>query len=438
MSQQPLNLQRSFRIVRRHLRVFWAFVGIGLLVGVVYTVAAGPSLSATALVVLPQVATQTAEAQAETGVASSDVIDTEVLIADSDPVLTKALPHVSPAMSLSTLQKRVQVTDLTESVVSITANGSSAAQAETTANAVASSYMAYITSSSSPVGPVEAKLLESAGTATGPSLPERLAIDGLLGVIAGVLVGFVVALAVGRREARIKERDRMANSIGVPVIGSFPASRPADSAGWTRLIAEYEPDADHAQQLRAVLKRIGVSSATPDDGDEQGAACSVTVLSLTSDPAALAVGPQLASFAASEGIPTALIIGPQPDHAGAKALRSAGTATPIPEGRRRLRIVVADDGDVSVPGAARLVVVVAATDPKAPRIRDAVATTAAALAVSPGVVTPKQLSQAASAATGDGRELIGIVVADPAPGDETTGRNPRLGEPMRHPQPTRV
>ena len=40
---------------------------------------------------------------------------------------------------------------------------------------------------------------------------------------------------------------------------------------------------------------------------------SVAVLSLSSDPGAFALGPQLAVFAASLGIPTALVIGPQQD-----------------------------------------------------------------------------------------------------------------------------
>ena len=58
MSQQPLDFQRSFRIVRRHLKLFWTFIVLGLLIGVGYAVLAPPTLSSTALVVLPQVASQ--------------------------------------------------------------------------------------------------------------------------------------------------------------------------------------------------------------------------------------------------------------------------------------------------------------------------------------------------------------------------------------------
>jgi capsular polysaccharide biosynthesis protein len=208
MSQQALDLKRSCRIVRGHLRLFGAFVVLGLAMGIAYPLVIPPTLQGTALVVLPQVAAQAAAAEAATG-APPDLIDTQVVIAGSDPVLSAALPHVSPAMSLPTLQGKVKVVSLTESIVSITASGSTPAQAETTANAVASSYIAYVSGRNSPIGYVEAKVLESAVTATGTTLTKRITIDGILGVLGGVLMGFVVALAVGRNDRRLKELDRM-------------------------------------------------------------------------------------------------------------------------------------------------------------------------------------------------------------------------------------
>ncbi|MGH3280472.1 MAG: Wzz/FepE/Etk N-terminal domain-containing protein [Trebonia sp.] len=438
MSQQALDFQRSFRIVRRHFRIFWSFVVLGLLIGVGYAVVKPPTLSGTALVVLPQVATRAAAAEAATGVASSDVIDTQVLIADSDPVLSAALPNVSPPMPVQTLKKTVHVTSLAGSVVSITATGSTADQAETTANAVADSYIAYVTGPSSPVGRVEAKVLESASNATGPTLLTRIAIDGGLGIVGGVIVGFVIALAVGRRDRRVSERDRMANSIGLPVLGSFPVAHPSDAAGWEGLLAGYQPDAVHAQRWRAMLKQLGVTDAARSDSDRGGTVASVTVLSFRSDGAALAVGPALASFAASEGIPTVLAIDPQQDGRAVEALRSAGTETPVPAQKSRLRVVVSDDGDASAPAADGLLVVVAVADASASRLPRAADTAAAVLAISPGAVTPRQLASAASKATVGGRAVLGIVVANPVPDDQTTGRNPRPGQPIFRPQPTRV
>lgn len=438
MSQQALDLQRSFRIVRRHFKLFWGFVVLGLLIGVGYAAVKPPELSGTALVVLPQIASQAAAAQNATGVASSDVIDTQVLVAGSDPVLSAALPHVSPPMSLQTLKKKVQVVSLAGSVVSITASGSTAAQAETTANAVAQSYISYVTGPRSAVGHLDAKFLESASNATGSTLSKRMAIDGALGLVGGVLVGFVVALAVGRRDRKLKERDRVANAMGIPVLGSFPVPRPSGAAGWSRLLEEHEASAVHAQSFRAILKRLDAIGRTQADAGAGGPVSSVTVLSFTSDVAALALGPRLASFAASEGTATTLIIGPQQNSKAMTALRSAGTQAPGPARQRQLRVVVSDDDDAADPGAARLVVVVVVIDPLAPRLPRVADTDATVLAVSAGIVTPRQLARAALVAATGGREALGILLANPVPGDQTTGRNPRLLQAMRRPQPTRV
>src|SRR6516225_6761807 len=81
-----------------------------------------------------------------------------------------------------------------------------------------------------------------------------------------------------------------------------------------------------------------------------GGGSSLIVLSLSSDPGALALGPQLAAFAASLGIPTALVIGPQQDANAVAALRAAcGSASmsarESPKGPGHLQFAVCDNGD---------------------------------------------------------------------------------------------
>ena len=63
----------------------------------------------------------------------------------------------------------------------------------------------------------------------------------------------------------------------------------------------------HAYWLSKLLRQFGVA----DSGRHER--LSVAVLSLASDPTALALGPQLAAFASARGIPTALVVGPQQD-----------------------------------------------------------------------------------------------------------------------------
>lgn len=67
-----------------------------------------------------------------------------------------------------------------------------------------------------------------------------------------------------------------------------------------------------------------------------------------------------------------------------------------------------------------------------------VRTATTVLGVSAGAATAEQLARAATAAAGDAREVVGILVADPDPDDHTTGRIPTLAPPARRPLPTRV
>ncbi len=60
-------------------------------------------------------------------------------------------------MSLPALRSRVQVKSLTSNLISISAQGKTAAQAEDIANAVADSYVAYVRTADSAAGTVQAR-----------------------------------------------------------------------------------------------------------------------------------------------------------------------------------------------------------------------------------------------------------------------------------------
>ena len=93
------------------------------------------------------------------------------------------------------------------------------------ANAVANSFVGY-----TGIGHVPAQVLQSATSASGTKLPERVAIYALLGALAGVLIGFVAVVAISRSDRRLVERDAIANSIAAPVLASVPVSHPTDAA----------------------------------------------------------------------------------------------------------------------------------------------------------------------------------------------------------------
>jgi capsular polysaccharide biosynthesis protein len=380
-------------------------------------------LTSAALVLLPQ---------------SVRSVATQVVVADSSAVLSAALPRISPPVPLETLDGEVQVKSVTSYVISFVAKGKDAARAEATANAVARSYVAYVTSPSSPVGHVSAQMLEPATSATGPSPLRGLLTYGIAGLLAGALIGIVGSLAISRNDRRLRERDEIASSIGIPVLASIPVAHPSDARGWATLLGNYKPAAVHAWRLRKALQQIGVPGESQSNG-RVGGISSLVVLSLSSDPKALAIGPQLAVFTASLGIPTALVIGPQQDKNATAALRTAGVAEQSESSRLSdyLRVTVSDYGDVGVqPG--ELAVIVTVVDSWTPQIPETIGATTTLLGVSVGAATADQLARVAVSASTDGREIVGILVADPDPSDHTTGYMPQIAQPIRRKVPTRL
>jgi capsular polysaccharide biosynthesis protein len=417
MSQQVLDLRRSLRTIRRYRILVAVIAGLGFLLGAVFTVLSPPMLSSQALVVLPP------------GIRDSS---TQVVIADSVPVVARAMRHVHPALPLETLVGRVHVTNPTPDLIQISAQAKTAAQAEQIANAVARSYISYTGSANTPGGQVLGRLLQPATTASGTPFPVSLAITGGLGLLAGLVAGSIAALGLGRGDRKLRERDQIAGAVGLPVLASVPVAHPSGPAGWRRLLDEYEPGAVEAWGMRKALHQLGMIDFKGADGPP-----SLTVLTLSSDYGALALGPQLAVYAASLGIPAALIVDSQPDVEAAATLRAAvGVASGRPSGPpdEPARVVLGEHSS----GRPRITIVVAALDSQTPLVADTMRTTATILGVSAGAATAEQLARLAVSAADDGRDLAGIVVANPDPDDRTSGRLPRLAEPVRRRLPSRL
>jgi capsular polysaccharide biosynthesis protein len=408
MSQQSLNVQQVVQLVRRHKILAAALTVAGLLAGAAYSVVYPPLVTSAALVVLPQ---------------NAPNIATEVVIADSQPILSSALPMIQPPMSLLTLEKQLSVLSPATGIISISAQGKSAAQAEGAANAVAKSYIAYVRNPDSPVGHVAAQLLQPATTTTGTGAPAQDAIDGGIGALVGLVAGVVTATVVGRRTRKLIALDDIANSIGVPVVTAVPVGHPRDAAGWERLLDGYQAGSVEAWWLRQALLEIGVAEPTENNRRTS----SVTVLSLAADRKALALGPQLAAFAASLGIPTALAISPQQDAAAAALYTACAAPKASSQRSRYLRTITVDSGRAVIPRDAQLVVVVMVAEGETPQIPESIPTAVTVLGVSSGAATPGQLARLAMAASTHGREIAGLFVADPDPADRTNGRFPRRG-----------
>ena len=441
MSEKALDLRGSVRIVRRHMKLVSAVTVLGLLAGGAYSTLRPPLVTSTVLIVLPQ-SSQAASAGAANSSGTSDPYTaTQAVIVRSIPVLSAALPSVRPVMSLDALSADIKVNSLTSYIISVSAQSKLAADAEATANAVAKSYVAYVNSPNSPIPQVSARILQPATSATGENKWLVLALIAFIGALAGALVGVIAALAISRRDQRLWKRDEIARSIGVPVLASFPVRHPRDAAGWTELLEDYEPAARDVWRMRQALRQLGMADTSMNNGilDHDGDGASLAVLSLSSDPGAIALGPQLAVLAAFLGIPTALIIGPQDDSATAATLRTACAMPPAQPTKRPSNFQVIADYDANYDGLkAALKVYVTVVDGQTPQLTQAMRESTLILGVSAGAATAEQIAQVAVNATAHGHGIAGILVADPDPADHTTGLVPQLAQPTRQGLPARL
>lgn len=397
--------------------VLAALLGLGL--ALAYSVLSPPMLTSTAQVeVIFPVSRSVAP------------IATQVLIAEGIDVLQAAGRSVQPPLPVSVMQQRIKVSELTPDVVGISASAQRASTAESLANAVAASYRAYISGHPQTAGgALSAQILEPASTTKG-SLTRARVQDGLLGAVLGLLAGLVAALLLTRSDKRLRRRDEIADAIGIPVLASVPVQRPSDAAGWTRLLDSYQPAVVDAWSLRKALRQLGLT----DFRGSGTADASLTVITLAGDKKALALGPQIAVFVASLGIPSALVVGPQQDpNATATLAAACGVTATRPAGRPFHMRLGAGSGRQPA-----LEVAVAVVDDRAPDVSAAPRTSVTVLGVSTGAATAEQLARVAVNAANDGREIAGIIVADPDPTDPTTGRLPQPERATHNRMPTRM
>jgi len=190
MSHGVVSPRGLMRKVRRRWAAVAATAALGLVGGAGYAALSPPLLASQAVVLLTQV---------PSGAAA------QAAVAHSDPVLSVARRGVSPAVSLPTLRSRVRVTTLTPRVLSIRAQGKTVAQAVSTANAVARSYIAYVRAPQGTSDQNPAYLLDMAEDATRTPLARRVAAVGGLGALIGALAGALGAVVVRRQASPLPE-----------------------------------------------------------------------------------------------------------------------------------------------------------------------------------------------------------------------------------------
>jgi capsular polysaccharide biosynthesis protein len=265
------------------------------------------------------------------------------------------------------------------------------------------------------------KVLERASSATN-SAAKSAALNVGGGILLGLILGASIVLARDGRDRRLRLRDDIARAAGAPIVAAIATRRVGDADEWIELFENYEASADEGWSLRRAVRSLLTADAEPPAG--------VTVVTMAGDTAAVAIGPQLAVFAAASGVRTLLVVtGRDPSVATLRqACRDAQLT--IQPARTNLWIKEAAPGEPVESDAAQLVVTVAVTE-RGTLDLDADRPSTVLLGVSAGEATPESIAAIAAAAAGVKRPLVGVIVANPEADDNTTGRIAEPSTPGR-------
>ena len=488
MSDPVTDLRWTAATLRRRSRALVAAALVGLVGGIVYVLISPPPLTSTTLVLLPT------PALAES---SSSDVDTQVRIALSTTVLDRAGKAVTPALSARSVEKKVKVSAPTNQLIQVDATSTNAAQAQTLSEAVADSYVGYVTNTAKEVtaaaladlsvrkdnlqnqvtqlqkeitaatkrqqaanpnsadGKDEAQLLArmhteqanlslqldkvqdkiatgtpaasvSAGTsvvqsateATGPSRLLRLLVWAPFCALLCAIVALAVVLATARRDPRVRLRDEIADAVGSPVLAAA-VSRPQRSvAGWSTLLETYEATPVESWAFRQLLRGLVAEDGNAESriGGKLSHPDSLTVVSLAGDSRGVALGPQLAAFAASQGITTHLVL--TAGHESVAALWAACAIEHDDAVRPGLYVGEVPDG-----AKIDMTVTLVVADRKQPELSDVPTSATTILSVASGTATEQELARVALAVDDATRRIDGILLADPDQTDRTSGRH---------------
>jgi capsular polysaccharide biosynthesis protein len=281
---------------------------------------------------------------------------------------------------------------------------------------------------------LDAIVLQKAASVTKPS-PIRFLELGAVGLGIGLLIGLVAAFVKGRKDTRLRMRDEIARATGVPVIGSVSSIRPNRSSDLLGVLEHFDPSVGDKASLRRLMDEMGVPRHFVHDGarvSQNGSSAhtegvDIWAFVLEGDDKAVSAAAGFPAFAASIGVPVALVVGGTNPSTHQLAIACAAR-DPLDPGGSRPNLLTYASVPSSPPAGVSLTVTLEVVNPLTLDVADIEApipsvdrVTTAILVVSAGFARSDELEVVALAAEHHGRPLAGVVVADPEPSDKTSG-----------------
>lgn len=255
------------------------------------------------------------------------------------------------------------------------------------------------------------EVIQRATTAT-PASAAALALPVVLGAIGGALLGSIIVLAWHRKDPRLRTRDALAATLGVPVLASLEVAPCRSPEEWSAFFETYEPSALERWRARTALREAGLATDPTSR---------LAVLTLAGDAPAVMLTARLAVAAAASGLKTTFGVVADGDHAA--TLRAVCRHYASERRAPRLGLRMGNGGSPSRRAAPELAITATVVDPSRPQpAPTAQPPTASMLSVSAGFASAEQLAAVAVAAADRGEPLSGVLVANPTPADHSVGR----------------
>lgn len=486
MGEQALDLRSGLAVLRRHRAVLAGAALLGVVAGGTYTVVRPPGFASTSMVLLPE-QPSTLQTPRDPG--------TEAKVAGSAAVLGPAGKRMHPARSAAQMAALVTASAASSTVVQFHSEAASPGVAQRLAQAAAESEVAYVKKASSAgisaqqedltkrlgdlngslttlagqiketthrrnlegpttaagradstalaqltaeqadvvlqrdqvkqqaqaaeagITPSTASIIEPAAAGRRPALLHRIGEYGAIGGVLALLAAILGLSLFARRDRRLRYRDQIADALGSTVVASVHTRQPRTVARWSDLLTGYDPNTSDAWALRQMLHQAGRR---------------LVLVSLSGDTGALAIGPQLASYAASTGIRVRLVLGQR--HDAAATLWASCHHGEETEPRAGLTIST-ETGDEP---RTTLTIFMMVVDRRRPELTTKPPDGHTLVTVSAGGATAEELARTAVTLDDAGLRIDGMVVANPDDLDPTTGRLPQRQRPAHVALPSRL
>jgi capsular polysaccharide biosynthesis protein len=285
-----------------------------------------------------------------------------------------------------------------------------------------------------------ARVIEQASPARRAGLALWFVGSAAVGLTVALILAALSVVLFARRDRKLTYRDEIADAVGSPVIASLRSQAPRTVAGWAALVEGYSPGTVDAWALRQALRQLVLDDGAQGSrrpgqaGTRFPHPTSIAVVSLSDDLRGLALGVQLASYAASAGIRTRLVAAGQ----GHESAAAPWAAFQVLRDRDEVRPNLNVDTEAATAADEEMTVFLAVLDRREPRLPPALASAVTVLAVAAGSATAEDLARAAVTADDAGSRIDGVAVADPDNLDRTTGRLLQHERAQQVPLPIRM